>query len=260
VPRPIPSIPPNDDLLKLVQAALSNARDLLTDARLLADAGSFPRAHALATLAFEEQGKSQLCTLVLASRSSVDIDPQDFWEDFNDHKMKLRRVLGFDGMFLHEPASSLAEYLKGHASEPSDTHQRKMRGMYVDYRDGAVLVPSDISEQETLELIERVSRSLRVSDLAFAPADAVGLLRALADTDLTELLGEIHQAMTDNPEAAAASMRAFVQRVQLLSETELGAAAGTLDLSDPDAVVAVMRELLREIGIGPGPDQGEPAA
>jgi AbiV family abortive infection protein len=260
VPRPTPPIPLNDDLLKLVQAALSNARDLLTDARRLADAGSFPRAHALATLAFEEQGKSQLCTLVLALRSTVEIDPAVFWEDFKDHKMKLGRVLSFDGLFLNELPGSVAEYLKEHASEPYDTHQRKLRGMYVDYQDGALLLPSDITEQETRELIDRVASSLSITALAFAPSQAAALLRALGDTDLTAVLGEMSQAVTSNPEAAAAAMRAFAQRVRGLPEGYIPPAEqDASELSDPGDVTAAMRGLLSEIGVLPGADDEQEA-
>jgi AbiV family abortive infection protein len=58
-------VPPRDDLLKLIRASAFNARDLLTAARLLLGAGSSPQAHALATLAFEEVGKANLCILML---------------------------------------------------------------------------------------------------------------------------------------------------------------------------------------------------
>lgn len=54
-------VPPRHDLVTLLQACLHNAGDLLTDARLLLEAGQAPRAHALATLAFEETGKAFIC-------------------------------------------------------------------------------------------------------------------------------------------------------------------------------------------------------
>ncbi len=50
-------MPTAGQLRQLAQAAAQNATDLAADARLLLDAGRFPRAYALATLALEELGK-----------------------------------------------------------------------------------------------------------------------------------------------------------------------------------------------------------
>jgi hypothetical protein len=54
-------MPTADQLRQLKHAAEQNAEDLTADARVLLDAGRFPRAYALAVLALEELGKAQLC-------------------------------------------------------------------------------------------------------------------------------------------------------------------------------------------------------
>ena len=83
---------PSDDELWAVQAAKENARDLLADARRLADAGSWPRAHALATLACEELAKSHLCLVTYVLGGS---DPEPFRKAFMEHDRKLLLATAF---------------------------------------------------------------------------------------------------------------------------------------------------------------------
>ena len=71
----------------LLRAALANAKDLLNDAQLLADAGSFPRALALATLSWEELSKADLCAMAMG----LPIPSDYFWENFRNHEGKLSR-------------------------------------------------------------------------------------------------------------------------------------------------------------------------
>src|SRR5438105_13005755 len=52
--RPVPA---DEELVALIQACLRNAGDLLADAGHLLEGSRVPRAHAVATLAFEEIGK-----------------------------------------------------------------------------------------------------------------------------------------------------------------------------------------------------------
>ena len=72
--------------MALLRAAVSNAKDLLADAQLLVESGSFPRAFALATLSWEELSKGQLCLLAVMLD---EITPEDFWQRFRDHQGKL---------------------------------------------------------------------------------------------------------------------------------------------------------------------------
>jgi AbiV family abortive infection protein len=92
-----PPLPSHNDLQLLMQAALVNAKDLLNDAQLLVDAGSFPRALALATLSWEELSKADLCALAIGL---PEITPDYFWEHFRDHEGKLSRVHAFSSFLL----------------------------------------------------------------------------------------------------------------------------------------------------------------
>jgi AbiV len=57
--------------MALIQACLRNAGDLLADARRLLENGRPTTAHAMATLAFEEIGKSCMCMLALLPQSPL---------------------------------------------------------------------------------------------------------------------------------------------------------------------------------------------
>lgn len=100
-------IPPREDLAKLIQSALFNARDLLMDARRLLDAGSAPRAHAFATLAFEEIGKANLCILVLIPPGNISV--KEFWQSWRSHEDKLRWARALVEMIINEPADPLQQ-------------------------------------------------------------------------------------------------------------------------------------------------------
>lgn len=76
-----------EPLVRLLQACLHNAGDLLTDACLLLEADRAPRAHALATLAFEETGKAFICILALLPGPELFFGSRgyDFWAAWNSH-------------------------------------------------------------------------------------------------------------------------------------------------------------------------------
>lgn len=102
-------VPPPSDLLKLWVAAVSNARNLLAAARLLAEAGMIPPAHALATFANEEQSKAGLCFMVAMSHGQ-EVDSAAFWAEFKKHRPKLRRAEGFSGLLLRPPPASVRQF------------------------------------------------------------------------------------------------------------------------------------------------------
>lgn len=100
-------LPPLDDLLALIEASLRNAIALLGDAKTLLASGSAPRAHALASLALEEIGKSYLCVLALAPIPEPMIiygmkNKGDFWAAWREHTDKLGWALGFLGLLLRD--------------------------------------------------------------------------------------------------------------------------------------------------------------
>lgn len=80
-------MPTAGQLRHLAHAAAQNAGDLAADARLLLEAGRFPRAHALAVLALEELGKMVLCHEVLDG----ELDDDGFRREWSKHPSKLDR-------------------------------------------------------------------------------------------------------------------------------------------------------------------------
>ena len=91
-----------------------------------------------------------LCLLALFLSPGAGVDPKEFWGQFYDHPRKLRRELGAQ-VLLREKVPSVAEFVKfagGVPGESKSVHERKLRGLYVDYEDGVVLVPGDIGRDE----------------------------------------------------------------------------------------------------------------
>jgi AbiV family abortive infection protein len=194
-------IPPRDDLLALFQAAKANAGDLISDAELLADVGRFPRAHALATLAHEEIGKAQLCLLAVML---PEITPEEFWDAFKSHMGKLIRVTGFGRMTSAEPIGPVAEYAKIVKGQSSSAHTRKLRGLYVDYKSGRVLLPSQVKEKEAKNQIRSARKALALTEWAF-PLDHLDW----AIGQMSGLIGAIKEAAKDQDALAAALQMAL---------------------------------------------------
>ena len=161
---PIPPVPPPEDLLRLAEAALANAGDLLADARLLAEAGSFPRAHALATLACEELGKAEHCICF----TWLPCTPKIFWDGFVNHTKKLYSAQGHLALKTGEPIGSNHLFNERVHHESRSAHGRKMRGLYVDYSDGALQLPGEITEQETRQRIDVAQMVLDHSKTSWA--------------------------------------------------------------------------------------------
>jgi AbiV family abortive infection protein len=156
VALPISHVPPKEDLLRLAEAALANASDLLADARLLAEAGRFPRAHALATLACEEIGKEYQCLREIWLPGA----PNHFWDSFARHKQKLSHVQGLSLLRSGQSIESAEAFNDRVRQESKSAHERKLRGLYVDYADGALKLPSEITEAETRQLIDMTQSML----------------------------------------------------------------------------------------------------
>jgi AbiV family abortive infection protein len=225
-------IPPAEDLLALFLAAVSNARGLLADADFLMDAGSAPRAHALAVFAAEELGKAKLCMIAFAVPGGA--DAKVFWDEFYTHETKLLRELGVQDLLLQEGVASMMEAISRLPSESQATHKRRVRGLFVDYRDGAILLPDEVSEQEARQVINDVRASLGVMDAVLKPPDALDQLRKLAGVEQTEffrqaLLLVAPDLDTDGWDA-----------VSLYQQLARRVAA------DPEAAIRVFHELWRE--------------
>lgn len=163
-------IPPRDDLLALFSATEENAFALITDAETLVEAGRFPRAHALATLALEELGKGHLCLLAVVW---PEMPPEEFWDDFRDHKGKLARAYDFDAFRRPEPYGTMTQHESKKKKFSSSGQSRKLSGLYVDYRRGKILRPSQITERVAREHVKDVGHSLIFSYMRFSPGESL---------------------------------------------------------------------------------------
>jgi AbiV family abortive infection protein len=148
-------MPAAGQLRQLAQAAVQNATDLAADARLLLDAGRFPRAHALATLALEELGKVVLCKEVLAGR----LDDKSFRREWPNHPSKLDR-----SRLLAVLSAPTVERVFATAEDDSET---KLRGLYVDLNpadpSGAPLMPSGVGPVLAREMVETSEEATRLA-------------------------------------------------------------------------------------------------
>ena len=159
-------LPPRDDLIALIQVSLRNAGDLLDDARLLLDAGRPPRAHALATLALEEIGKASLCMLALLPWPEPFYGSSSkggFWAAWQDHAVKLGWALGFLGLIVRESAGPATEAIERLQGAARDGHLRKLDGFYVDYREGKILSPAQVSAAAARQIADDARALLEVA-------------------------------------------------------------------------------------------------
>jgi AbiV family abortive infection protein len=209
-------LPPADDLVALIQAAVHNARDLLDDASLLLDAGRPPRAHALATLSLEEIGKGCLCLMALfpqpepfyGSRSKG-----DFWKAWQDHSDKLGWALGFLELLIREPTGPVADAVARLMRAAHDGHLRKLRGFYIDYRDGKVLTPGQVSAIEAQQVVEDVRALLEVAVDSWLSEGFGDRVRELEqhDVSVADMQAQMAQAVTADPDSFMSSFRQFFQ-------------------------------------------------
>ena len=202
-PPSYPPVPPRDDLGALSRAALSNAHDLLGDAQRLADTGSHPRAHSLATLAWEELSKAQLCLLAMLLS---DITPEDFWKSFRSHEGKLARVHAVAGLMRPEPVGPVSEYVKSVVGQSASAAKQRERGLYVDYRRGRILLPSQIGEQAAKRHIQVVREALAFADSAFILDDLDDMVAQVID-----MRDRLKAANAADPDALAAALQQAVQ-------------------------------------------------
>ena len=153
-------------LATFAQAALTNATELLSDAKVLLDAQRWPRAYALAVLAAEEYGKFHTC--VHATR----LDPDSaenwnaFWRSLAWHGAKFDKWhaalvdIGHYGALYEEwlEAWSTRDILNQNALGG------KLAALYVDFKDDVALEPRHAFTAEDarrmVTLVEKVIRTI----------------------------------------------------------------------------------------------------
>lgn len=211
------SLPQFDELVTLAQACLRNAGELLADAHVLLATDRAPRAHALATLAFEEIGKAHICILAVVPMPTPFFGFRgkgDFWEAWNSHTDKLTWAYGFLSLMAREPTVPAAEAVRRLTGSTRAGHLRKMRGLYVDYSDGAVLMPSDITVAEAAELASDVQTVLDIAVQAWCHDGMRERLREVCEQhsgELTDLMEHAREAIETDPDAALGIVRKMLQ-------------------------------------------------
>lgn len=213
-------IPPTGDLMLLIQESRRNAADLLDDARVLLDAGRAPRAHALATLALEELGKSSLCMIAcgflpITGGNVYGPGGEGFWDAWQRHPIKLFWVRSFLAMIVHALDGPVEATARRLADEARADHLRKLRGLYVDYEDGNILLPSEITQEAAQELIGDAELLIEIFDRSWGSdgADSRALdLLANQGPELAALAQTIAQAMTADPEATVRAVHTIFRQ------------------------------------------------
>lgn len=202
--RPIPA---DEELVALIQACLCNAGDLLADARHLLEVSRVPRAHAVATLAFEEIGKACICMLALLQQSApfFGAHGQDnFWKAWNNHADKLGWASGFLELLIRQPATPVLAAAERLLANARTSHLRKLRGFYVDYVDGTVLLPTEITAAEARQLISDVQGVLDVAKQGWCNDAVLERIREARAAGLASLLGTLSQVADIDPDAVVA--------------------------------------------------------
>lgn len=202
--RPIPA---DEELVALIQACLWNAGDLLADAGHLLEASRVPRAHAVATLAFEEIGKACMCMLALLPQPTpfFGVHGQDnFWKAWNDHTDKLSWASGFLELLIRQPTTPVLTAAERLLASARTNHLRKLRGFYVDYVDGTVLLPAEITDAEARQLISDVQGVLDVAKQGWCHDAVLDRIREAQAAGLASLLGTLSQAADIDPDAVVA--------------------------------------------------------
>jgi AbiV family abortive infection protein len=134
-------------LAQLARAALDNASGLLSDARVLLEAGRWPRAYALVILSAEEFGKFYSCVVAAAYEPDDVAAWASFWRDFTSHRPKFTAWTGqFVDLLDWGPVGSEgdAEWKRAWDDRKHTVEvglNGKLASLYVDFKNGKVKYP-----------------------------------------------------------------------------------------------------------------------
>jgi AbiV family abortive infection protein len=170
---PKPPLSPRE-LATFAQAALTNATELLSDAKVLLDAQRWPRAYALAVLAAEEYGKFHAC--VHATRLGPDSAENwnAFWKNLAWHGAKFDKWhaalvdIGHYGTLYQD-------WLEAWSTR--DTFNQialggKLAALYVDFKDGVALEPRDVlTAEDAKRMVALVDKVIRTISELSGPLD-----------------------------------------------------------------------------------------
>ena len=128
-----------DEVGMLAEASLSDAVELIKEARHLFAQKMYPRSYSVARLAGEEVGKCQLAVGMAGKHDAVAAYWKEWWRTFYSHGPKLARSAIAATQLL--PVELIDSFLS--ILEPALNDQRREAGFYVDYVAGKPRGPSD---------------------------------------------------------------------------------------------------------------------
>lgn len=175
-------VPNQTETVALIVALLENARGLLSDAKVLLRHDRHARGFVLSVLAREEAGKA----LLVLAREMGDADIQS--RQMTNHREKLLSAATGDILLVGE-LSQLPEAAQGLASDK--THDEKMAGLYVDWREGELRTPACIEPEQAAEAYAGASALLDRLDPIFGRLTPEALSVAqLLDQELRQVLDQ----------------------------------------------------------------------
>lgn len=186
----------NQDRRSAISGSLENARELLSAASALLDAGQPARlAYHLAALALEEVGKASILGMrVVRSARDRDVPSLLSEEVLQDHVRKLFWAIWGPTIGRDVITGKQIEEIRGLAQQ---LHVRRMQGLYVDSSGDGVSLPVDsISADEALTLIGMADARLEMErsidfDAESSPEGhdrAVWLFEATSDPERRALI------------------------------------------------------------------------
>jgi hypothetical protein len=133
-----------------------------------------------------------------------------FWTAWQDHTDKLGWALGFLGLIVREPAGAVTEAIERIGTAARDGHLRKLRGFYIDYSDGKILSPAQVSAAEARQIADDARALLEVAAATWL---ADGLERARDLDQHREALAGLHEQLAQAVMADADGLFATFRQV-----------------------------------------------
>lgn len=188
----------SEQMAETALEAMRNARRLLDDAAVLAEANRLPSAFMLVGLAADELGKHILVASFF-SRAPDDDDWRSFWRRFRRHTEKLGNALmgsWLGDLFTDEPPPDAEHF-----------HQRRLAATYVDVTaEGKIQTPTcTVTRQMFAESFDSIDRELQYCESVLAKSSPRQLAQVL-ESMRTSLQGSLVAQCIDEygPEAGMA--------------------------------------------------------
>lgn len=150
-------------------ALITNATDLIADAVILADAGSYGRAQSLSVLAAEEVGKAR--TVFDHARFTWTSDgaynmklPDDFEQQSRHHLSKLHSYAEYAdqlGPFWGDYSGFESDEVDDRQPDENELKKLnllKQRGFYVDWKKGDLFQPRDVDSEFVMSVLVEIAQ------------------------------------------------------------------------------------------------------